>query len=292
MDKPNGPRQQPPDKRNAAYETIFGRPGVHHHQQGYPQNMQPPYPQFPPPQPQAQAYPYRQQSHFSNPDSRTSFGSSYSGYQQYPPNMGQPPPPQLGPQGPYRQAYPPVVPQQPYNGFDYPANYSPSPPQIQTPFSYSGSLGLPPNPQLGRARSVISNGSGQIMGSPMPLYQEPPDAIQASSSQPSLTPAQAYQNQVYARHQPSPGPLQQQADWNRHRTSPAGQVHRRSSLAHSTARMSEAPRLGISLEQDEGRLGLDFGVNGSGSSDQGTDADSELPYARDDYSGTRFLLLS
>lgn len=49
--------------------------------------------------------------------------------------------------------------------------------------------------------------------------------------------------------------------------------------------MSEPPRLGVSLEQDEGRLGLDFGVNGSGSSDQETDADSELPYARDDHSG-------
>lgn len=35
MDRPLGPRQ-PPDKRHAAYEDIFGRPGAsHHHQPHY-----------------------------------------------------------------------------------------------------------------------------------------------------------------------------------------------------------------------------------------------------------------
>ncbi|KAF8817443.1 CNH-domain-containing protein [Phlegmacium glaucopus] len=38
MDKPLGPRQPPPDKRHAAYESIFGRPGVSHTPSQYPQN--------------------------------------------------------------------------------------------------------------------------------------------------------------------------------------------------------------------------------------------------------------
>ncbi|KAG6902575.1 hypothetical protein C0995_014582 [Termitomyces sp. Mi166 len=43
MDRPLGPRQ-PPDKRHAAYEDIFGRPGASHHQQPfYPQQ---PYPLY------------------------------------------------------------------------------------------------------------------------------------------------------------------------------------------------------------------------------------------------------
>ncbi|KAH0582817.1 hypothetical protein H2248_010725 [Termitomyces sp. 'cryptogamus'] len=41
MDRPLGPRQ-PPDKRHAAYEDIFGRPGASHHRP--PPHIPPPYP--------------------------------------------------------------------------------------------------------------------------------------------------------------------------------------------------------------------------------------------------------
>lgn len=105
-----------------------------------------------------------------------------------------------------------------------------------------------------------------------------------------MTPAQLYQNQVFAngtRHQStSPAPPSHQADWNRGRLSPH-ESNRRASQAHSlrhngsgSARSSEVPRLGLSLEHDEGRLGIDFGASGSSNNSEGTDGESELPYAR------------
>ncbi|TFK26206.1 hypothetical protein FA15DRAFT_588828 [Coprinopsis marcescibilis] len=297
MDKPAGPRQQPPDKRHAAYESIFGRPGPGPNYP-LPPNVQPPYPAYPP---QNQGFPYRQQSHYSNVDSRASFGSSYSGHQPYPNHTGPPPgPPPAGhlpPQGP-QTFHAPYI-QHPQINYEYPIHqgYQPIPPQAQTPFNYQGSLG-PPNPQLTRARSVLSNGS-PIVNGPMTPYQDPQEMIQASSSHSGITPAQLYQNQVQfngGRHQPSPVPSYgpQQAEWNRHRSSPS-EIHRRPSLTQSlhqnggvSMRPSDAPRLGISLEHDEGRLGIDFGASGSGSnSDLATDdGESELPYARDDNPGT------
>lgn len=69
MDRPLGPRQ--PDKRYAAYESIFGRPGATHHQV----NQSMPQPSFPIQQqlPQHPLYQYQY-----SPDRRTSFGSSYA----------------------------------------------------------------------------------------------------------------------------------------------------------------------------------------------------------------------
>ncbi|KAJ6620583.1 CNH domain-containing protein [Mycena sp. CBHHK59/15] len=79
MDRPLGPRQ-PPDKRHAAYEDIFGRPSVVHHlppQQPYPRHplqppvyytpqhyaYAPPLPQHPPPPPPHHAHPAAHSQH-------------------------------------------------------------------------------------------------------------------------------------------------------------------------------------------------------------------------------------
>ncbi|PBK72403.1 CNH-domain-containing protein [Armillaria solidipes] len=180
-----------PDKRHAAYQSIFGRPT--HHQ--------------PPPPPQY--YPQYQ-------DRRT----SYVSYQQ-------PPPPLPNAQYIYRQ---------------------PPPMQYGYPYAPSGSSLAPPT-SITRARSVASNPNG--MGVIVPLPEEPPDPNLDALTRSGLTPAQAYQAQVYLngpqRYQPPPMPQ---------------------------SRTPDPPRLGIPV--DNSRLNVDF----SNLSDAGTDDSSELPWAR------------
>ncbi|KAK0488995.1 hypothetical protein IW261DRAFT_1557493 [Armillaria novae-zelandiae] len=180
-----------PDKRHAAYQSIFGRPT--HHQ--------------PPPPPQY--YPQYQ-------DRRT----SYVSYQQ-------PPPPLPNAQYIYRQ---------------------PPPMQYGYPYTPSGSSLAPPT-GITRARSVASNPNG--MGVIVPLPEEPPDPNLDVLTRSGLTPAQAYQAQVYLngpqRYQPPPMPQ---------------------------SRTPDPPRLGIPV--DSSRLNVDF----SNLSDAGTDDSSELPWAR------------
>jgi hypothetical protein len=217
MDRPLGPRQ--PDKRNAAYEDIFGRPGASHH-------IPPNYQQ----QPHQYPYPYQQ------PDKRTS----------YPHHQ------------PYRQPYYPQQQQQPY--------------------------GLAPPPQhVPRARSITGN--LHING----VIQDPPNSSLESLNPSGLTPAQAYQAQIYFDNTATP-----QADWNRFQNSP-GPSNRHSQNGGST-RPLDPPRIGVSLDHSDGRLGLDFapaGGNGgsTNSSPQDTDeGSSELPWARSDTPGTSFSI--
>jgi hypothetical protein len=211
MDRPIGPRQ--PDKRHAAYEDIFGRPGTSHH---IPPNYQQQYP-----------YPYQQ------PDKRTS----------YPHHQ------------PYRQPYYPQQQQQ------------------QQPY------GLAPPPQhVPRARSIAGN--PHING----VIQDPPNSSLESLTPSGLTPAQAYQAQIYLDNPGGP-----QADWNRFQNSPG--PSNRHSQNGGFARPLVPPRLGVSLDHDDGRLGLDFGPAGgnggsTNSSPQDTDdGSSELPWARTDATG-------
>lgn len=75
------------------------------------------------------------------------------------------------------------------------------------------------------------------------------------SPHPPLTPAQAYQAQIYLNQPPHP-------------------------------LLADPPRLGVRLDHDQGRLGLDFATPSTNSSDHGTDDDSsELPWARNDHPG-------
>src|SRR6266576_2717315 len=97
MDRPLGPRQ--PDKRNTAYESIFGRPSVSHHTSGpsAPQNYPPP-PGYSPSQ-----YPSTPNQQHYSPNSQDLSNSPYSSH-AYLPQTSNP-----------RQSY-----------------YAPSPPQSQS----------------------------------------------------------------------------------------------------------------------------------------------------------------
>lgn len=212
MDKPLGPRQPPPDKRHAAYESIFGRPG--------PSHQQPPYPQYP-------------------PQDRTSYNSFT---QQQPPRQSYYPPP-----------HPPYAPQ--HQGF-------------------APSLAPPHNPALARARSIASNNtSSDYIPNDSPNHSPAPH--------PGLTAAQAYQAQVFMNVPNHNNPPQ----WNSQRVSPVPSVRHlqrpRSNLNGGSVSSNDFPHLGIGLEHDDGRSGLDFvAANTSTSPDFATDDGSELPWAR------------
>jgi hypothetical protein len=260
MDNPLGPRQ--PDKRHAAYESIFGRPN-HHHQGPPPSN----YPQSLHPQPVHQPYMYQQQQYQGTVDGRTSNVPPYvpSVHSQ---SMYQ----QQGLPATYRQSYYPSVspqpPHLPYNAY---------------PPHFPGSYGHPPSslsPQSvpGRASSTLSNpyATGIIASQP----EEPPDPNLEELTQSGLTPAQAYQAQVYLNSPAGP-----QGDWSRYRRSSPAPPDRNShpqTQNGGPSHATELPRLGVTLEHDDGRVVIEPGGSGN-SSDQGTDeGSSELPWARKD----------
>ncbi|KAJ7587999.1 CNH-domain-containing protein [Mycena floridula] len=234
MDKPLGPR---PDKRSAAYESIFGRPTASHHQSAqYPQQIPQQY--------------YYQQSPLQYPqqniDRRTSYAPSFASG-QYPYQQQQ-----QQQQPVYRQSYPQhqQIP---------PTNY----PQQYPPVSYSSSSLAPPGSS--RARSIASNPNGVGIISPLP--EEPPDPALQSLTQAGLTPAQAYQAQVYLNSPAGPQGSQYQLpnDGNQY---------------PYNGGPSDPAQIRLSLHQNDGRLGLDF--SGDPAGELGTDEDSELPWARKD----------
>lgn len=246
-----GPRQ-PPDKRHAAYEAIFQRPGAAHHV---------PSPTFSPipPQPHHPGYQFPPQQ-YQPPDRRTSMGSynsaySHNGYPQ------QPPP------GTYRQSYyappPHFPPHIPPGAFDQ---------QPPAPYGY-------PPPNMPRARSIISN-----THSPGIITPQPDESPELSPQ--GLTPAQAYQAQarVYMNNTSPPQP-----EWNRYRTSPNSADRNSLSPPQNGGpnRNLDPPRLGINLEPDDGRLGIDF----AGSSGTSSDDASELPWAKKEQTGPCLLYL-
>ncbi|OJT06723.1 Rho1 guanine nucleotide exchange factor 1 [Trametes pubescens] len=277
MDRPMGPRK--PDKRNAAYESIFGRPSATHHHQQHPpgpgQFAPSPQPYQPPPQP-GQAYPYYPQ-YSSQLDRRTSTSSFRPPPTQYQPLQ------QPGPSPTYRQSF-------------YPANSqqaAPGPPQAyssqhlpQQPPGYARSL-APPS-IVSRARSV-----GHSPGVIAPLPEEPPDAALEELTRAGLTPAQAYQAQVYMN-----SPLGQQASRTQgnltlDRPVPASPTTaqpngprgpRPLSTQTSQSVPPDLPRIGLNIDAGNGDLGIDFSGNGDGStppSDPGTEDDSsELAYSK------------
>lgn len=238
MDKPSGPRQ-PPDKRHAAYESIFGRSHQH--------------PQYLSQQPQNQPYLYSQQPYQNNIDRRSSFSPPHA-YNQ---NPYPPPPPPHANSGAYGQPYYPTQPSppQPYH-------------QIQQQFPYPTSL-APPNQTVARARSVISN-AGVIPPSPNGL----PDHTLGIPSQSGMTIAQAYQAQIHnhgsagTKYHFSPGPPDR-ASYPQSQNGVLGQP-------------VDTPRMGISLEHDDGRLGVNFG--GGSANNSGDEGSSELPWAVNEHS--------
>lgn len=194
---------------------------------------------------------------FYHTERRTSTSSYNPNLPQYTYYQHQQPAP--GP--PYaRQSTPSYYPQQP----QYPQQYSPQ----QAP-SYPQSLAPPSH--VSRARSIQSN--PYITGVIVPQPEEPPDPALAH---PGLTPAQAYQAQVYLKT-----PAGSQANWDRLQSSPLPPdkipyPQQAQNGGPSIARPPDNPKLGVSLEYDDGRLGIDFGAGGNSSDD----SSSELPWAQ------------
>lgn len=243
MERPVGPRAQP-DKRSAAYEAVFGRPTATHH---IPQGpyVQQPYP-YPPPDGAYGAQIDRRTSHTSN----RAPSISYS-VQQPPPDT-------------YRQAYYPTQPppQQPPVPLrqQVPSNYAPS--------NYASSL-RPGAPSLvGPARSV-----GRMNGVIAPLPEEPSDPSLEALTRAGLTPAQAYQAQVYMNR-----PALDHSTPEGQRSHQYPQPPRVPNASERHSAPSDLPHLvGVSLESDDGRLGIDFMGNPT-PSEQGAENLSELPW--------------
>ncbi|OCH85211.1 CNH-domain-containing protein [Obba rivulosa] len=233
MDRPMGPRQ--PDKRHAAYESIFGRPGVAHHQATPPpvRYSQPIY---------DQQHQYYAQQYGNQLDRRTSQASTR------PPSLQN-----SQHQVPYNQPYYPSTSTQPPS--------QPHPHYQQAGYSYIPSL-APPAPSS-RTRSI-----GSASGVIAPHPPEPPDASLEALTRAGLTPAQAYQTQVYLSSSIGQKDSLLYAEQAKIAASNA-----------APARSDALPRLGVSIDADDGRLGIDFG--GDGASEYGTEeSSSELPWAR------------
>lgn len=233
MERPAGPRQ--PDKRNEAYESIFGRPSTTHHQAA----ANPFYGQ------PAQNVPYHQQvNQFSPPysyypqgiDRRTSHPSSLApqpaAYYQHPTYS----------QSPASQPHLPVSPH-----YHLPHHLPHRPHTLAPPTSHT------------RAPSVVSAPITSAIIPPKP--EDPPDAALEAFTRSGLTPAQAYQAQVYLTDPP-----------------PQNGTPARPS--------DDVPRLGL-IDPDIGRLSIDF-VADEQSADN---PPSELPWAHTS-ERTRGLLCS
>ncbi|KAI0682496.1 CNH domain-containing protein [Cytidiella melzeri] len=204
MEKPLGPRAQP-DKRNAAYESIFGRPSASHHHPP-PQNSYDPYGQSP------YQYPPTDERFAASLGRRTSHSSTRA------PSVNYASPPSVYPQ----QYYPPQqTSQHPYLPPTPPSNYT-----------RTSTQSLRPPSTTSRARSV-----GRSTGIITPLPEEPPDPNLAALTSTGLTPAQAYQAQVYANH-------------------PTYQHHTPPTDRHALT--VDSPRVGLDIDEDDGRLGIDF----------------------------------
>src|SRR5229473_6963070 len=255
MDRPLGPRQ--PDKRTTAYESIFCRPSVPHHVSGHstPQN----YPPLPGYSPGQYPYPSNQQHYSPSSQDLHNSPSPYSSHAYLP--QPQPQPQQSNPR--QSQSY-----------------YSPTPPQNQS-WSYSY---LPSQyPQNQPAPTPHTN-------NPLtqPIYplspDDSPDLNIESLPHQSHAPTHAYQPQAY----PSNPIAHHQAEWGAQSPPhPQQQQPQAQQLAYeydqglhyqngSPSRSHpNIPHLGLNIDADNGRLGIDFAEESSPSD---TD-DSELPWA-------------
>ena len=128
---------------------------------------------------------------------------------------------------------------------------------------------------MGRTRSMLS--SAGTVGLINPRPEEPPDPALEALTRSGLTPAQAYQAQVYSN---SPVAAQRHSAYTR---PPSSEF--RSSM---NGGVSTPPRLGANIITDGGGLGIDFS-GGPLSGKDSDDEDSELPWARRDSIGALAL---
>jgi hypothetical protein len=268
--RPAGPRQpvhkhQTGDKRTAAYESIFGRPSATHHNLAVPPsglNYSSSVRASASPQSNGQQYYYPSQQPYQYQLDRRSSHASFA-----PSNHLQAPQQSL-----YRQSFgqtpSPQPSQQQYSSY------------YQNPYGQPNSL-TPPNVHS-RARSLVT-AAGVIA----PRPDEPPDASLEALTRTGLTPAQAYQAQVYLN-----SPAGQQSGWTGQgdlppaALRPASLPNNGTSSQMTTRSVIDVPMLGINLDTDGGGLGLDFAA-GSPSDPDTDEGSSELPWARPVESNTR-----
>ncbi|KAI0263496.1 hypothetical protein BC834DRAFT_316769, partial [Gloeopeniophorella convolvens] len=250
MDRPLGPRQ--PDKRLTAYESIFGRPGASHQlseQRPLSNQSYPPPANYSPSQ-----YPYPS----AQPQYSTAALDRHNSFSPHPYLAQQPPPPNS------RQSF-----------------YAPSPPQNQS-WNYSA---YPyhhpqyPHPQSSHASVTSSPLSPGVV---VPPPDDPPDPSLEALTRQGLTPAQAYQAQVYhnnvmtppqgpwgprpqSSHQPPPPQQQPQHQQQQQQRLSAYDYDPDPRYQNGAASRSHTniPRLGVNIDVDNGRLGLDFGEESS-----------------------------
>lgn len=255
--RPAGPRQpavqHTGDKRTAAYESIFGRPSTSHHNLAQPPS-----------------------------------GLNYSA------SVRTTPAPQ-----PNGQQYLYPTQQQHHHLPQRPTSHSPSAHPQQQQSLYRQSFGqtsqqyqpnsLSPPSVHSRARSLVGAPHTSAVIAPHP--NDPIDASLEALTRAGLTPAQAYQAQVYLN-----SPAGQQSGWNGLGELPAAAL-RPTSLptngppTRQTRSAIDVPTLGINLDSDGGGLGLDF-AGGSPSDPDTDDGSSELPWARPAERTTRGFLFS
>lgn len=127
-------------------------------------------------------------------------------------------------------------------------------------------------------------GSPEYYNSSRPSLHEPPNsAAPGPYGGNGLTPAQAYQAQVY-QNGPKPHPNGPR-DFSAQRPSPAPSDRMLQKQNGGLGPSDSVPSIGLTLDHDDGRLGVDFGLN-SALSDHGLDDDSsELPWAKPDSPG-------
>ena len=250
MDRPLGPRQ--PDKRLTAYESIFGRPGVAHHTSGpsTPQNYPPPPPGY-----SSTQYPYPSNQQVYSPSSHDLHNSPYSSHTYLPQ---------------------PSNSRQPY--------YPPSPPQDQS-WSYPNYSYI--QPQYTHTQPAPAPHANTPLAQPIyPLQPDDPPDPGLESLYHQGPPAHNYPAQPYPSH-----PItHQQAEWgphsppHPHQQPPQPQTQQPAyeydpGLHYQNGSPSRShsniPHLGLNIDVDNGRLGIDFAEESSPSD---TD-DSELPWA-------------
>ena len=257
--KPAGPRQ-PPDKRNAAYESIFGRPGGMHHSSTLP--------------PQANIGQY-QNSYVGNGSSPQQLPQRYSHQQQpyYPAQPDRPPSftdyghPALNtsypsqPQGFYRPQPQQNQPQYPYQN-------------VQHPYQSTQQASLSPPQQIGRARSMNS-----VPYSSQPVHQvQEIDPSLEKYTRAGLTPAQAYQQQVYRTgvHQPADANPNRRSYHSSHNSISGTSTHSQNGT------LPDIPKVNFDFNVD-GDLGLNFNIDTVSPVTVGSS--SELPWASADHPG-------
>lgn len=233
MDRQGG---APNDKRNAAYESIFGRPSAAHHQ-------------YPRPPPSTSTYAQYQQ--------QTEYGvQSYYYQQQYDPRYDAYA--QAAQQQYAQQAYAPsAYRQQPYYSAQYAQQYQ-QPQQTQyAAYNQASNAHLMPQDQYAMSSGSSSRSTGVI--APQPQPQEPVDAGTEAYLRQGLTPAQAYQAQVYSSdHSGQPAPQRHPsvaAAIQSGRTTSVTSENKPQHGGHELAG-PQPPQLGI--DPPDARLDLDF----------------------------------